>query len=101
MSKEKCRHKRCGSRRERVAHMSNTSLRLLLASVVQHAAGTVRAGSGGAAQAQLQEREQRGGAAAPLHQVLGGGAVLQHGDGSGDQDPGRQEGTEVVSSFLV
>lgn len=57
MSKEKCRHKRCGSRRERVAHMSNIGLRLLLASVVQHAAGTVRAGSGGAAQAQLQERE--------------------------------------------
>lgn len=90
-----------GSRQERVDRTSNADLRLLLASVVQHAAGAVRAGSGGAAQAQLQEREQRGGAAAALHQVLCGGAVLQHGDGSGDQDPGRQEGTVVVSTFLV
>lgn len=73
----------------------------LPASVVQHTSGPFRPRRRPATEAQLQERQQCGRAAAPLDQILHGGAVLQHGPADGHQDDQRQKGESSGRSICL
>lgn len=70
------------------------------ATVVQHSAGATGVGGGPKAEAELQERQQRGGAAAALYQVQHGSALQQHGPPDGHQGHEREEGESILSMPL-
>lgn len=69
---------------------------------VQHSSGSVSLRVNAPQETLLQEREQRGGSAPALHQVLHGGALLQHGhSASGEVNLHHQEGKAASLSVDV
>lgn len=69
---------------------------------VQHSSGPVSLRVNAPQETVLQECEQRGGSAAALHQVLHGGAVLQHGHTTaGEVHLHHQEGKAAYLSVRV
>lgn len=69
---------------------------------VQHSSGPLSPRVHAPQKTLLQEREQRGGSTAALHQVLHGGAVLQHGHPApGEVDLHHQEGKTAALGVNV
>lgn len=69
---------------------------------VQHSSGPLSLRVHAPQETLLQEREQRGGSAPALHQVLHGGAVLQHGHPApGEVDLHHQEGKAAARDVDV
>lgn len=76
-------------------------MKSLPATLVQHTAGPIGPRCGTETQAELQERLQRRRPAPPLHQVLHGSALLEHGTTDGHEVDKRQKGESVILVLAV